>query len=69
VKFSEVSQKSPKELVTLENELREELFHLCIKSKTGQLEKKSQIQVVRHDLARIKTRMSELRREASGAKK
>ncbi len=69
MKFSEVSQKSPKELVTLENELREELFHLRIKSKTGQLEKRSQIQVVRRDLAKIKTRMSELRHEAAGAKK
>lgn len=68
MKFDEISKKSPKELVVLENELREQLFHLRIKNETKQLEKKSQIQVVRCDLARIQTRLSQLREESSGAK-
>lgn len=67
MKYNELSNKSPKELKDLDKKLREELFHLKIKSTTGQLEKKSQVRQVRRDVARIQTRLGSLKSEGTKA--
>ena len=60
MKYKELEKKSVKELGSMENQLREELFHLRLKNRTGQLEKRHQIRAVRRDIARVKTRMASL---------
>jgi large subunit ribosomal protein L29 len=64
VKYNELKTKSAKELQAMDTKLREELFHLRIKSSTAQLEKKSQIRQVRRDLARIQTKLTSLKSES-----
>lgn len=65
--YNDLKTKSLKELATLDKSLREELFHLRLKHKTGQLEKKNRILEVRRDIARIKTKMAALKKESKTA--
>jgi large subunit ribosomal protein L29 len=65
VKYNDLAQKKPEELKKTLEKLREELFHLNIKAKTAQLEKKSEVKRVRKDIARIQTKLSELRQAAA----
>jgi len=60
VKYSELLKKPKKELVEQDKELRAELFQLRIKHKTSQLEDKSRIGLVRKDIARIQSRITEI---------
>ena len=64
MKYNELDKKSAKDLNSLAKELQTEMFHLRIKNKTGQLEKKHQISNIRKDIARIQTKLSELNRSA-----
>lgn len=61
MKYSELSKSSAKELVAQDKELRAELFQLRLKNKTAQLEKKGKIKAVRRDIARVQTKLSELK--------
>jgi large subunit ribosomal protein L29 len=53
------------ELAAKGRDLRQELFNLRLQKATSQLEKPSQLRNLRHDIARIETRMTELRRKSS----
>ena len=68
MKFNELAKKSPKELNDLRTQLKEELFHLRIKSKTAQLTKKHQLLQVRKDLARVQHKIAQLAAPQTGAK-
>lgn len=59
MKYNELAGKTPSELAEMKDKLSTELFHLKIKSRTAQLEKKHQIRQVRKDIARIETKLSE----------
>jgi large subunit ribosomal protein L29 len=61
VKYNELNKKSVDELKKMGVELKVELFQLRLKHKTSQLDKKAQIGVVRRDIARIETKLTELR--------
>lgn len=60
MKYKDLEKKTKDDIKGMLKKLREELFHLKIKNKTGQLEKKSQIQATRRDIARLMTKMTEL---------
>lgn len=62
--YKELEKKSVAELRESAKKLREELFHLRIKNRTAQLEKKHQISQVRRDVARIQTCLAKQNKKA-----
>ncbi len=55
MKYTDIKEKSVKELVNLLKEKKLELFTLKAKQKTMQLTNTSELKVARRDIARIKT--------------
>ncbi|MEI6350828.1 MAG: 50S ribosomal protein L29 [Verrucomicrobiota bacterium] len=55
MKIKEIRELSIGELQTRKRELNQETFHLRLQKQTGQLEKPSQITLIRRELARIET--------------
>ena len=55
MKIKEIRELSIGELQTRKRELNQETFHLRLQQQTGQLEKPSQIKLIRRELARIET--------------
>ena len=53
------------ELTALSRELRHELFNLRLQQASAQLEKPARLRLLRLDIARIETRISQLRRKAA----
>lgn len=64
MKYKDLDKKNLTELLEMDKKLREEIFHLRLKNRTAQLEKKHQIGLARRDVARIKTRMTQLKKQA-----
>ena len=64
MKYNELQNKTAAELIEQNQKLREELFHLRLKNTTAQLEKKNNINEVRRDIARIQTKLSEIKNQA-----
>lgn len=60
MKYKELKTKTVEDLKVDEKGLRAELFQLRLKHSTSQLEKKSNLCLVRRNIARIRTKMSEL---------
>ena len=61
MKYNELDKKSAAELRVQEKQLREELFQLRLKGATAQLEDKSKIRSSRRDIARVQTKLSQLK--------
>ena len=55
MKINEIRDLSREELKTRKRELKEETFHLRLQQQSGQLERPSQIRVLRREIARIET--------------
>ena len=68
-KIVDIRAKTADELQTQLLDLRKEQFNLRFQRATGQLEATGRIKVVRRDIARIKTTMSERQRTASAQPK
>ncbi len=64
-KIVDIRVKTPDELQGLLLDLRKEQFNLRFQRATGQLEAVGRIKVVRRDIARIKTTMTERKRSVS----
>jgi len=64
VKAEKVREMSEDELERKEEELHEQLFRMRMQKATGQLDQPVKIRGVRKDLARVKTRRTELRQES-----
>ena len=62
MKASELRNLSDDELRQKEAELRRELFNLAIRNATGQLENTARISLIKRDIARIKTILTERQR-------
>ena len=62
MKYSEIKEKTVVELAALGRDLRQELFMLRLQKASSQLEKTSRLRNLRHDIARVETRLNELRR-------
>ncbi len=67
MKISKVREMTQEELQIEAQELSEQLFRLRFQKGTGQLEDAHKIQQIRKDLARVKTVLTELQREAQDA--
>ena len=64
MKFSELKDLTAVELKAKGDELRKELFNLKIQKATARLEKPASLRNLRHDIARIETRISQLRAQS-----
>jgi large subunit ribosomal protein L29 len=53
------------ELQMKSRDLRQELFNLHLQKASAQLEKPSRLRLLRRDIARMETRISQLRRSAA----
>ena len=60
MKASDIRDKTPAELETLLLDLTREKFNLRMQQGSGQLTKSSQMKVVRRDIAKIKTILTEM---------
>lgn len=67
MKYSELTSKTPSELNTLYNELKKETFNLRVQKKFNQLTNTARMRVCRRDVARINTRMNELKQAKVGS--
>jgi len=64
MKTKEIRELSKDELITRKRDLRQEVFHLRLQQQSGQLEKPSQLRVIRREVARIETVLTEKNRKA-----
>src|ERR1044072_4681186 len=61
MKAADLRAKTPDELETELMSLRKEQFNFRFQKSTGQLENTGRVRIVRRDIARIKTILSEIR--------
>jgi large subunit ribosomal protein L29 len=67
MKMTELKDLTPAELAAKGRELRQELFNLRLQKASSQLEKPSRLRTLRNDVARIETRISQLRLQGKKA--
>lgn len=63
MKFSEIKDSTADELTAKSRDLRQEMFNLRLQQASAQLEKPARLRQLRRDIARIETRISQLRNE------
>ena len=63
MKMSELKDFTPAELAAKSRDLRQELFNLRLQKASAQLEKPAKLRLLRRDIARIETRISQLRQK------
>jgi large subunit ribosomal protein L29 len=63
MKFTEIKDSTLTELAAKGRELRQELFNLRLQQASAQLEKPARLRQLRRDIAKVETRMSQLRLE------
>ena len=61
----EIQEKTMAELVADGRKMREDMFNLRLQQASAQLEKASRLRILRRDVARIETRISQLRKKAA----
>ena len=61
----EIQEKTLAELLADEPDLRQEIFNLRLQQASAQLEKPARLRTLRRDIARIQTRISQLRHKAA----
>jgi large subunit ribosomal protein L29 len=61
----EIKEKTAAELVADGRNMRQEIFNLRLQQASAQLEKASRLRILRRDIARIETRLSQLRNQAA----
>ncbi len=67
MKMTELKDLTAAELAAKGRDLRQELFNLRLQKASAQLEKPSRLRTLRHDVARIETRISQLRLQGKKA--
>ena len=65
MKMSELKDMTAVELRAKGRDLRQEIFNLRLQQASAQLEKPARLHTLRRDIARIETRISQLRRQAA----
>ncbi|MBA2435721.1 MAG: 50S ribosomal protein L29 [Verrucomicrobiota bacterium] len=55
MKFKEIHEMSTEELLTKKRDLRQESLHLRLQQQSGQLEQPSRLRLLRRDVARVET--------------
>jgi large subunit ribosomal protein L29 len=59
MKIKEIAEMSTDELLTKRRDLRQERLHLRLQQQSGQLEQPSRLRLIRRDVARIETILSQ----------
>ena len=59
MKFKEISEMSSDELMTKKRDLRQESLHLRLQQQSGQLEQPSRLRLLRREVARVETVLSQ----------
>ncbi len=59
MKFKEILEMSSDELLTKKRDLRQESLHLRLQQQSGQLEQPSRLRLLRREVARIETVLTE----------
>ncbi len=63
----EIQEKTLPELLADGRNIRQEIFNLRLQQASAQLEKPARLRILRRDVARIETRISQLRNKAKAA--
>jgi len=64
MKFAEMKDMTLVELSAKSRDLRHEMFNQRLQQASAQLEKSARLRLLRRDIARLETRISELRNKA-----
>jgi large subunit ribosomal protein L29 len=67
MKTKEIRELTPDELRARKRELREQIFHLRLQQAGGQLEKPSELRLLRREIARIETVLTQKNKPAATA--
>jgi len=59
MKMKEITELSTDELLTKRRDLRHERLHLRLQQQSGQLEQPSRLRLLRRDIGRIETELSQ----------
>ena len=59
MKYKEILEMSSDELLTKKRDLRQESLHLRLQQQSGQLEQPSRLRLLRREVARIETVLTE----------
>jgi len=59
MKMKEITELTTDELLTKRRDLRQERLHLRLQQQSGQLEQPSRLRLLRRDIARIETELSQ----------
>jgi len=65
MKMTEIKDLTPQELTAKSRDLRQEIFNLRLQQASSQLEKPARLKTLRRDVARLETRISQLRNKAA----
>ena len=68
MKFKDIQEMSTDELLTKKRDLRQESLHLRLQQQSGQLEQPSRMRLVRRDVARVETVLTERNQQAAPKK-
>ena len=63
MKLKEIIELTTDELLTKRRDLRQERLHLRLQQQSGQLEQPSRLRLIRRDVARIETVLSQRAKE------
>lgn len=65
MKMAELKDMTLAELAAKGRDLRQEIFNLRLQQASAQLEKPARLRTLRRDIARIETRISQMRNKAA----
>jgi len=65
MKMPELKDMTISELAAKSRDVRQEIFNLRLQQASSQLEKPARLRLLRRDVARIETRISQLRNKAA----
>jgi large subunit ribosomal protein L29 len=65
MKMTEIKDLTAQELAAKSRDLRQEIFNLRLQQASSQLEKPARLRLLRRDIARLETRISQLRHQAA----
>ena len=65
MKFTEIKDMTLVELSAKGRDLRQEMFNLRLQQASAQLEKPARLHTLRRDIARLETRVSQLRNKTA----
>ena len=68
MKFKEIQEMSSDELLTKKRDLRQESLHLRLQQQSGQLEQPSRLRLLRREVARVETVLTQRSRQAAAKK-